>query len=225
MSEIKKIDVNQVEQIIDNLLKQDTKISVEYVDTYYIYGSDKKLLLTLTREAGNDEELYNTALSNAGITAKLKLDQDIHKQLYEYASSKYSYEPIPYEKTFESITGIDVKKMWNESRAYTSMKNREKFLYELITLLMKHRMPVGEIKRVFYYFDKQKTQNRDNKIPEQFKMLNHDAKLVEYNAPRGNHCFFTDEKRTSGFMQVNENSEKIFDKVKIALQNQRQNVK
>lgn len=74
------------------------------------------------------------------------------------------------------------------------------------------------IERIFYFFDK---PNSKHEFPEQFEILNHDARLVRYDTPRGEMWFFADGKNTSGFfVKMDAQSKQIFDKVKIALINQ-----
>ena len=217
MSEIETVNIDQVSNIINSLIyNNEIKLSAEYVDTYYLYGSDRKLLLSLVRDInvdGNTE--YNAILSNIGISANLKLDQDVCKSLYKSVDKNL----ITYNKTKPEVTLDDAKKLWRDNRAGASVKNEEKFLKELVKTLVENGMPSCLIKRVFYYFDKSQSQHN---FPEQFKTLNHDARLVKYWAPYREVCFFADKKSTSSFIDMDQKSYKLFDKVKIALQNQNQ---
>ena len=99
------------------------------------------------------------------------------------------------------------------------MKEKEKFLCDLLG-----RCCAYFINRTFYYFDKPGSK-KSGEIPSIFPTFQHDAKLVEYSGPRKIVWFYTDNANSTGFKEMNLQSGKIFNMVKIALQKQNQNVK
>ena len=213
MSKIKTVDTNQVSQIVDNFLSDKTiKLSQQHVDTYYLCSHDLKTLLSLTRDIqSNANTTYSITLD--GIGSANKLNQDIIKNLYKLVDTdRVRYTPV-------KITSTEAKKEWNEKAANASIQDKEKFLSELLG-----KGIVYYIHRTFYYFDKQGLKKSDE-IPSTFPTFQHNAKLVEYSGPRNLVWFYTDDTNSTGFKEMNLQSGKIFNKVKIALQNQKQNVK
>jgi hypothetical protein len=214
MSELKQVDTEQVSQIVDNFLSnKNIKLSKQYVDTYYLWGHDTKTLLSVTRDISPDNKTsYSIVLD--GIGATFKPSPEFAEKVYKLIDKD---TVVGQSQMF--TTSADAKKEWADKYAHASVKEKEKFLCGLLG-----KGCVYSIGRTFYYFDNPHSK-KSKGIPSTFQVFQHDAKLVEYSGPRKVVWFYTDNKHATGFKEMNLQSGKIFNMVKIALQNQKQNVK
>ena len=224
MSYEKQLTVNQVSDNIKDLLNQGLKLSVEYVDTYYLYGKNNKDLVILTRTTvpGKTPE-YNVVLSDSEMGKKLNQPQDIYKQFYNYVDKNYNaISNLEQKKEKTLMSDKDVQDMWFALFAHISVYDQRKFLKLLIIKLIDNRYPIDVISKVNYYFDRPHSKKSSSKT---ISFLNHDNKLSQYKTRRDNVWFFAGEKGSLQFKLMDKESVRIFNRVKFALQKQKQNVK
>ena len=213
MSEIKTVDAEQVSQIIDNFLSdKKIKLSKQYVNTYYLWGHDRKTLLSVTRDISPDNKTSYSIILD-GIDATFKPSSELAEKIYKLIDT----DKVGYNQMF--ITSTEAKKEWADKYTHAQVKEKEKFLCDLLS-----RCCAYFINRTFYYFDNPRSK-KSSGISPVFPTFQHDAKLVEYSGPRNIVWFYTDNTNATGFKEMNLQSGKIFNMVKIALQNQKQNVK
>lgn len=224
MSNEKQLTVNQVSDNVKDLLNHDLILSVEYVDTYYLYGKNNKDLVMLTRTTvpGKTPE-YNIVLTDTEMGKKLNQPQNIYKQFYNYVDKNYNtFSNLEQKKDKTLMSDKDVQDMWYSFFAHISVYDQRKFLKLLIMKLIDNRHPIDVINKVNYYFDKPHSKKASSKT---ISFLNHDNKLSQYKTPRDNVWLFAGEKGCLQFKPMDKESAKIFNRVKIALQKQKQNVK
>ena len=213
-----------VKQEIDNLLSQGLRITGEYINTYDLYGTDNKLLLSVEKHKKDFSGAnYCVRLSNFGFNEKIDIEPNWH-----IANFYFRVKPIFEERKtgLKSIVDIkwtaqDAAELYAEHKK-TSDYNQMRLIMDMIFNLYKARCPIDRIQKIIYYFDK---PNSKHKFKGDFETLNHDGKLVEYKTAREDVWFFADDKFAHSFSPMDEKSQEIFDAVKIALQNQKQHVK
>ena len=213
-----------VKHEINRLLEQGLKISGEYINTYDLYGTDNKLLLSVEKHKKDFAgPTYSVRLSNFGFNEKIDIEPNWHIENFYFRVKPLFDKRNPELKSIVDIkwTVQDSAELYAEHRKSPDY-NQMRLIMDLIFNLYKARCPIDRIQKIIYYFDK---PNSKHKFHGDFETLNHDNKLVEYETPRKHDWFFSGENYSLSFSPMDEQSQEIFDMVKNALKNQKQNVK
>ena len=224
MSVIYTDSVEIIKQEIDNILQQNLKISAEYVDIYNLYGCDNKLLVSVEKNKKDSSgAFYRINLSNCGFNETIPLKPNWQIGNYYYAVKPFFTEQYQGFMPIDDFkyTSQDASAFYAQFR-YSKDYAQNRFIMNLIHSLYKARCPVDRMQKIIFYFDNPKSKRE---FANQFDTLNHDNKLQEYKTSRENVWFFSGKNYSRNFSPMNEESQQIFDKVKIALHNQKQNVK
>lgn len=209
---------------VDSLIQSGAKISLANKDTFYLYSTDKKLLATIDLyKDGKSEPEYTILVNGLPETRKFHKSNKEYKNLYNYINRIYNFDSMLGQNIDKTpFTLIDAQKMWNKARAHKSIEQEQKFLNELVHNLIQRKCPIDLIQRVFYCFE---VPRKKSVFPKNFTMLNIPYKLVEYRTSRNNLWFYTGQNSTGRFIEMDNESQQLFDVVKIALKKQKQNVK
>ena len=216
---VKKISPEQVtERYITGLLKEGYNLSVGYSDTYYLYGTDKNLIMTLNRsQYGYTPSRYDVDVIGIDAVRKVSQDQEVCKQLYNLVDQNYNVADlsIRLDKTYSVV---DAKILAGTTKEIKTGPGQKRFLNTLIENLMEKRCPISVLERVFYCFDK---PNSKKAFAPEFHILGHDNTLCEYKHGSKSSWRFVGEDYKQGFTPMNENTKQMFDRVKLRLQKQR----
>lgn len=226
MSVIYTGETKVIKQEIDNLIQQGLKISGEYVKTYRLYCSDKKLLMSVEkRQRCFEGANYTARLYNVDFDDEISLKPDwkmknLYSSIKPFFNERYSLKPIVH-------IDFTVKEAKQEVASYLGCKDSKasvvyRLLMDLVYNLKKAKCPAEVVEQVIFYFDK---PNSKHEFKGDFETLNHDNKLVEYKTQLKDTWFFAGENFSHSFTPIDEESEEIFDMVRNALKNQKQHVK
>lgn len=217
-------DNKQVVNEINTLLQGNSKISLTNQNTFYLYSTDKKLLVTIEyfwdEKSGPKYTIFVDGLPNS---KKFYKSNDEYKKLYNYVNRIYNFESMLDQKIDKTPFVLsDAQEMWDYAHGSKSIEKEQEFLNDLIHSLVKRKCPIDVIQRAIYCFG---MTGLKNGFPKEFNVLNATNKLVEYKTPRKNIWFYTGQNSNGIFIPMDAQSRQIFDKVKIALQKQKQTVK
>ena len=212
-----------IRQEIERLISLPVKISGEYVDTYDLYGSDNKLLLSVEKyKKDSSEATYNIRVSNIGFNEQIQLEPNWHIQNLYFRVKPFFDKKYDTKKLVEfNYTTKDAAEYYSQVKDLKDY-NQNRFIMDLIYNLYKARCPVDRIQKIIYYFDR---KNAKHEFPAGFDILNHNNKLMEYKTPRKDSWFFSGEKYARSFASMDAEAQEIFDMVKEALEKQKHHVK
>ena len=206
---------------VDSLLNGDFRLTLGHSDTYYLYGSDKVLLMTLNRSKyGYTPAQYSVNVCGIDSVRHVSQDQEVCQKLYNKVNDLYIKEPMLPIRDGKEYSLIDAKILAGTTEEITTGPGQRRFLDTLITNLVANRCPIKLLERVFYCFDSVKSQEQKKYLPE-FHVLGHDNVLCEYWQNNKGLWRFVGDGHVQDFSPMDDNAKQIFDKVKFALQNQR----
>lgn len=208
---------------INALIERGTKISLVNKDTFYLYSNDKVLLATIDLfQDGKSEPKYTIFINGLPTVRKFDKSNNECKNLYDYIDNVYNVDSMLGEHIDKRPFGLsDVQEMWQNARKSKSIEKEQEFLNDLINALIQRKCPIGFIQRAIYCFK----AGIKHSFPKDFTVLNTPYKLVEYKTQNNNIWFYTGQNSTGRFIPMDDGARKMFDTVKNALQNQKQNVK
>ena len=209
---------------INSLIKSDYRISLANKDTFYLYSTDRNLLATIDYfYDGKSKPKYTVFVNGLPNCRKFDKSNETCHKLYNKVNAVYNYDSMLWQKIDNTpFTMLHVQDMWNYARNSKSIEKEQDFLRDLISELIARKCPIDLIQRTIYCFAESGVTHG---FPEGFTVLNSLYKLVEYKTPRKNIWFYTGENSTGRFVPMDNESRGLFNDVKIALQNQKQNVK
>lgn len=212
-----------IRQEIEKLINLPLKISGEYIDTYDLYGSDNKLLLSLEKHKKDSAEAtFNVRVSNIGFNEQIELEPNWHiENLYFRVKPFFDIKYSTKKLVDFNYTTQDAAEYYSQSKDSKDY-NQNRFIMDLIYNLYKARCPVDRIQKIIYYLDKKDSKHE---FPAGFEILNHNNKLGRYETPRKNSWFFSGEKYSRSFAPMDAEAQEIFDMVKNALEKQKHNIK
>lgn len=216
---VEKVSPEKItERYIDDLLNKNYKITVGISDTYYLYGTDKKLIMTLAHSKhGYGPSRYDVDVIGVDQVRNVFQDQNVCKQLYDKVDKKYNFRPLP-TRVGKMYSMVDAKILGDTIEEIQTGPGQKVFLETLIANLMENRCPISVIERVFYCFDK---ANSEKGYSPEFHVLGHDNTLCEYKHGTKSAWRFIGEEHNQYFTPMNSDAKQIFDKVIFALHNHR----
>ena len=227
MSENKFLKTTRsVADVVDGMLTNGYKLSLGYNNSYYLYSYDKVPVFIASGYYNGKNECVESTLQTLNIPgiAGIHLDEDFSYYMYSkilYASNKIRFDAVNEKSLFSNLVKESKNKKYNKI-------NKQDVIEHMVSYLIDEPRspicPVDVIKRNLYFFDKPETKVQDCKGVSD--VMKHNSRLVEYKTNRGNYWFFVGEKKSTGkFLPMDSESRQIFNAVKIALKNQKQNVK
>ena len=209
---------------INALVQGGAKISVANKDTFYLYSTDKTLLATIDLfQYGQSKPKYTIFIDGLPTTRKFDKSNDECKRLYNYVNRIYNFDSmLDQDINKRPFVLSDMQEMWKSACKSKSIEKEQGFLNDLVIALIQRKCPIRFIHRTIYCFEK----GVKHDFPKEFTVLNSLYKLVEYKTLRDNVWFYTGTTNSTGaFVPMDKDARKMFEGVKIALKNQKQNVK
>ena len=198
------------------MVKDKYFLSVVCYNSLYFYTNDKVPVAVLSEYTDFADKKHTESfldVSNIPDISSVKVHQDLYQDLF-VSMGGYFYDLQNNVKPQKNINIADARNFYEQRK---HLGEQEAIMF-LLKYLIENKCPINIINRTYYLFNA--TKKKINTILAKEK-----NKLVVYDTARGQHWFFAGEAGNHTFSALNSSAQKIFDKAKIALQKQQQNVK
>ncbi|MBR5903966.1 MAG: hypothetical protein IKZ49_00340 [Alphaproteobacteria bacterium] len=217
MSEKYGISTSEVNQAVRQMIKDKYYLSSANYNSLYFYDVNKIPVISLSEYHKNNEinkEEYSLDILNIPEAMQIKIGQGFYNEALTLIG-KYKEIIDGKKSALEKVSIKEIKKFYDDNKHLGEID----VVILLIKYLIEHKCPINIINRSYYFFDKTK-QSGDDK-PEGLWHLNHENKLVKYDASAGQKWFFVGESGARSFSDLDKKSQRIFDAVEKARKRQK----
>lgn len=216
MSKQYGITANQAAKVVRQMIKDKYKLSSADYNSVYLYTNDGVRVASVSeyRSADNKYE-YSVGLSNVSGVQSLKINETIYSEIILILAR--CGEGAFNNKT-KKVNLSDFQKYYEKNKYLGA-----DVVIKAVTYLIENNCVTDYLNRSYYFFDK--NRNNISKKPAGVWELNHENKLVKYDTSKGQQWFLVSNFGSRSFSPLVKQSQQMFNAVKIALQNQKQNVK